>query len=88
MRLAMLRASSSSCLGAAQVLAAPAATKRLAGTRVALSRLEAPLLLAPLAPAMCDTMLRAATNSCLGAAQVLAPPAAAMRRAGTRVASS
>jgi hypothetical protein len=84
----MLRAASSSCLGAAQVLAAPAAAMRHAGTRVALICLGAALLLTPLAPAMCDTMLRAASSSCLGAAQVLAAPAAAMRGAGTRVASS
>jgi hypothetical protein len=84
----MLRAATFSRLGAAQVLAAPAATMRLAGTRVALIRLGTALLLTPLAAAMCDTMLRAASSSCLGAAQVLAAPAATMRDAGTRVALS
>ena len=62
MRLAMLRAATSSCLGAAQVLAPPASTMRPAGARVAYGGLGTALLLAPLAPAMCDTVLRAAFN--------------------------
>ena len=82
----MLRATVSSCLGTALVLAPLAAAMRLAGTRVALSRLGTALLLAALAPTMRVTALRAATSSCLGAAQVLASPAAAMRNAGARVA--
>jgi hypothetical protein len=55
----VLRAATSSCLGAAQVLAAPSATMRHAGTRVALCGLGAALFLAPLDPAVRDTMLRA-----------------------------
>ena len=86
MRPAMLRAASSSCLGAAQVLAAPAATMRDAGTSVALICLEAAVFLAALAPAMRPAMLRAATNSSLGAAQVLAPPAAPVSATVPRVA--
>ena len=82
----MLRAASNSSLGAAQVLAAPAAAMRLAGTRVASSGLGTALLLAPFAPAMCDTMLRAASSSCLGAAQVLAAFASAVRSAALRAA--
>ena len=59
-RLAMLRTASLSSLGAAQVLAAPAATMRRAGTRVASSCLEAALLLAPSAPAVRHTGARVA----------------------------
>ena len=81
MRLAMLRAATSSSLGAAQVLAAPAPAMRLAGTRVAYGRLEAPLLLAAFAAAMRDAVKRAACSSRLGAALRLATPATAMRRA-------
>jgi hypothetical protein len=87
MRLAMLRTGTAclSCLGAAQVLAAPAATMRRAGTRVASSGLGTVLLLAPLVPAMRHTEARVA-SSCLGAALLLAPFAPAMRLAGTRAA--
>jgi hypothetical protein len=45
-------------------------------------------MLAPLAAAMRLAVLRTATVSSLGAAQVLAAPAATMHHAGTRVASS
>ena len=53
-RLAVGRSATSSCLGAALVLAAPATPMRLARARVAYSRLEAALLLAPSASAMRD----------------------------------
>jgi hypothetical protein len=51
-RLAMLRAASSSCLGAALVLAPLAAPMRHAIAGVASSPLGAAVLLTPLAPAM------------------------------------
>jgi hypothetical protein len=60
MRLALLRAASSGCLGAALVLAAPSPTVRLAAMRAALSRLEAVRVLAPLAATMRHTVPRVA----------------------------
>jgi hypothetical protein len=85
-RDAVERAACSSCLGAAQVLAAPAAAMRDAGACVASSSLEAALLLAPPASAVRDAGARVAFSR-LEASLLLAPPASAMRLAGARVAS-
>jgi hypothetical protein len=76
MRLALMRASLS-CLGAALLLAAPAASVRDAVRRAACnSRLGAVHRLAPLAPAVRLAVRRAATNSLLGAALQLTRPLA------------
>jgi hypothetical protein len=88
MRVAPLIAASSSGLGAAQVLATPAASMRLAGARAAYSGLGAALFLAPPASAVRDAVRRAASFCRLWAALLLAPPAASMRLAGARAAYS
>jgi hypothetical protein len=69
------------------VLAPPAASMRYAVFRVASSGLGAALVLAPLASAVRDAMMRAACNSRLGAALVLAPLAPAVRLAVRRAAT-
>jgi hypothetical protein len=80
MRDAVRRAASNSRLGAALLLAPPAASMRLAGARVAFSPLGAAVLLTALATAVRLAVLRA-WSSGLGAARVLAPPAPATRLA-------
>ena len=69
---------SNSCLGAAQVLAPPAASVHDAVHGVAYSGLGAVHRLTPPAPAVRDAVGRAACLSSLDAALVLAPPAASM----------
>jgi hypothetical protein len=84
MRLAVRCAASLSRLGAAQVLAPPAASVRLAMPRVASSGLGAALVLAAPAAAVRLAVRCAACLSCLEAALLLAPFASAMRDAGAR----
>ena len=88
----MLCAASNSPLGAAQVLAPPAAAMRDAILRAVLnSSLGAALLLAPLASAMRRTVQRVAYRrlySRLGAARVLASSTSAMSLAVPDVSSS
>jgi hypothetical protein len=56
--------------------------------RIALSGRGAPLLVAAFAASVCDTVGRAACNSCLRAALLLTAPATAMRKTALRAALS